>query len=45
MLKKLQSEREKSVKILIFLFYDIFVKKKNCHADLYFANAKYEGKE
>ena len=28
MLKKLQSERGKSVKILIFLFYDTFVKKK-----------------
>ena len=41
MLKKLQSEKGKSVKILIFLFYDTFVKKKNCHADLYFANAKY----
>ncbi len=41
MLKKLQSEREKSVKSKKNWKIKNYCIEKNCHTDLYFANAKY----
>ena len=41
MLKKLQSERGKSVKSKKNWKIKNYCIEKNCHTDLYFANAKY----